>query len=163
MKILVSGRPNNNAVGRTSALRPCEIADWCGNGVCLLTQVMSQVVAPTRKLKNEIMTTENQKPTGKPEAVTTLAPSPCYARTSQARKILHDLMDSRRPWAHYDNVYDWMEEIVDMAEQAFTGRRRPTYKEWAEQEQTILKLTEPLKTHPEWHTGPCACEECRSA
>lgn len=81
---------------------------------------------------------------------------------SQSRKILHDLMDKRRPWAHSNNVYDWMEEIVDMAEQAFTGKRRPTYKEHAEQERTILKLTESLNEHPEWHEGPCACEECRS-
>ena len=38
-----------------------------------------QVVAPTRKPKNEIMTNENQKPSDKPEGVTTLAPSPCSA------------------------------------------------------------------------------------
>ena len=92
-----------------------------------------------------------------------LAAATGYARTSQARKILHDLMDSRRPWAHSDNVYDWMEEILDMAEQAFTGRRRLTYQEAIEQSQTIVKLTETLKHHPEWHKGPCLCEECRSA
>lgn len=96
-------------------------------------------------------------------------PAPAAVRSgnglcvSQARKTLHDLMDARRPWAHSKNVYDWMEEIVDMAEQAFTGRRRPTHEEWAAQEHAIMRLTASLKEHPEWHKGPCDCDECRSA
>lgn len=82
---------------------------------------------------------------------------------AQSRKILHDLMDERRPWAHSGDVYEWMEEIVDMAEQAFTGRHRPTYREAEDHDATILKLTESLKEHPEWHSGPCNCEECRGS
>ena len=114
-------------------------------------------------MKDQV-TSANAESVGEATSEAPLPPATGYARSvAQSRKTLHDLMDHRRPWAHSKNVYDWMEEIVDMAEQAFTGRRRPTYKEWAEQEQTILKLTEPLKEHPEWHEGPCNCEECRSA
>lgn len=72
---------------------------------------------------------------------------------AQSRKILHDLMDERRPWAHSDDVYAWMEEIVDMAEQAFTGRRRLTNKEADEREQIILKLTESLRNIQSGITG----------
>lgn len=80
---------------------------------------------------------------------------------SHARLTFYELMNSRRPWAHSKNVYDWMEELMDMAELAFTGRRRPTHEEYDEQTKTILKLTESLKEHPEWLDGACACEECR--
>jgi hypothetical protein len=59
-------------------------------------------------------------------------------------------------------MYDAMEEIVDEAEMAFTGQRRPTTREYQELEKTVITLTASLQEHPEWHDGPCACVECRS-
>lgn len=78
----------------------------------------------------------------------------------QARKILHDYLDGNRPWARCSDMYVVMEQIVDEAQAAFTGTRRPTNKEYEELEKSLLKITASLQEHPENYEGPCDCAEC---
>jgi hypothetical protein len=81
----------------------------------------------------------------------------------QARKMLLDYMDSRRPWASSTDVYAMMEDIANYAALAFRNEHTPTKEEVSDLHRDLLRFTGKLNAHPVGYEGPCACLECRES
>lgn len=80
-----------------------------------------------------------------------------------ARKRFYDWLDRSRLWAQPGcDVYEMMEEMMDMAAAYFRGDCRPTQEHLKAVEADMLKITALLTEHPEGYDGPCACAECLS-
>lgn len=85
---------------------------------------------------------------------------------SQAKKMFHDYLDRKRPWANCNgNVYEAMEEIVAQAAFCFTNEPLPVRPEEVRELHSIIsELTGDLPKHPECigddDKGICACHEC---
>lgn len=82
--------------------------------------------------------------------------------TAQAKKMFYDWLDQERPWAHYDSMYDAMEQIVSAAANCFAGERLYTQAEMDKLSAETMRLTDGLAVHPEDFDGPCLCNECKS-
>lgn len=82
---------------------------------------------------------------------------------AQAKKLLYDFMDKRRPWASCNDVYSMMEEIVAYAAFAFRNEQIITPTTVKELENHLVRFTLPLKEHPKGYDGPCGCQECRDS